>query len=71
MLSVVFVRVCVCTSGEPLVQLLLFEAVAMERNNSSVLCSLFPPLCDGFLTTHVHSFQLLRHYWSMLDPTGA
>lgn len=38
------VCVCVCTSGEPLVQLLLFEAVAMERHNSAVTCPLLLPL---------------------------
>lgn len=81
------VLVCVCTSGESLVQLLLFQAVAMERHNSAVICPLLLTLGPvstlrrqpmAFLTPHVHLFQLLLHYLvhvgshrSSLTPTPA
>lgn len=73
------VRVCVCRFGEPLVQLLLFEAVATERKWCSYLSSApssqpsehITTATGGFLTTSGHLFQLLLHYWSMLDLTGA
>lgn len=58
------VRVCVCGSGEPLVQLLLFKAVAMERRWCRYLFS--PPssrpsehitmATGGFLTATGHLF---------------
>lgn len=64
----------VCASGEPLVQLLLFKAVAMAKHNNPLLLPVGEHIttpADGFLTTHALLFQLLLHYWSMLDPAGA
>lgn len=44
MLYAFIVRVCVCTSGEPLIQPLLSEAAAVERHNSTFICPLLLPL---------------------------
>lgn len=44
MLYAFIVRVCLCTSGEPPIQLLLPEAAAVERHSSTFICPLLLPL---------------------------